>query len=258
MVSGLAMWLVGLAVPDGGVRTQQQWYFALWAGVIALLVAVLVWVTAASVRRTPWNAAHVALSPLLVLVALVSTDLLGVALASVALLAWSRRHVRPAGVLLGLAVATRSYAWSCSLAIGLLGPALRAGAVVRARWPVTASATLLVVTLPWLLGGVGVLAAYRGWWSAAASYGSPWMVPAAARAPPAHGAVTTLAVLGWVAGARGRCGPGAEPRAGGPPSPRSRWSCWRSCWSPARRCRRRPACGCCRWSRWSGCAGATT
>ena len=71
------MWLVGLLVPEGG-RSQQQWYFVLWALVVAVLVAVLVWVTAASARRMPWNAAHVAFSPLLVLVALVSTDLLGV------------------------------------------------------------------------------------------------------------------------------------------------------------------------------------
>jgi hypothetical protein len=196
VVSGLAMWLVGLAVPDGGVRAQQQWYFALWAGVIALLVAVLVWVTAASVRRTPWNAAHVALSPLLVLVALVSTDLLGVVLTSVALLAWSRRHVVPAGVLLGLAVATRSYALVVLLAIGLL--ALRSGRVRSFGTLAGASlGTLLVVTLPWLLGGVGVLTSYRSWWSAGASYGSPWMVPALFGHGLPHGAVTTLAVLGW-------------------------------------------------------------
>ena len=198
VVSGLAMWLVGLAVPDGGVRAQQQWYLGLWAGVIALLVAVLVWVTAASVRRTPWSAAHVAFSPLLVLVALVSTDLLGVALASVALLAWSRRHVLVAGVLLGLAVATRSYALVLLLAIGVL--ALRSGRLRSfATLAVSALATVLVVTLPWLLSGDGVLGAYRAWWSAAASYGSPWMVPALYGHLLPGALVTTLAVLGWVA-----------------------------------------------------------
>ena len=127
-----------------------------------------------------------------------STDLLGVALASVALLAWSRRHVPAAGVLLGLAVATRSYALVLLLAIGLL--ALRSGRLRSfATLAVTALATVLVVTLPWLLSGDGVLAAYRAWWSAAASYGSPWMVPALYGHPLPGVLVTTLAVLGWVA-----------------------------------------------------------
>jgi uncharacterized membrane protein len=197
VVSGLAMWLVGLAVPDGAARAQQQWYVALWAVIIALLVAVLVWVTAASVRRTPWNAAHVAFSPLLVTVALVSTDLLGVVLTSLALWAWGRRSVPLAGVLLGLAVATRSYALVVLLAIGLL--ALRSGRLRSfGTLAATSVGTLLVVTLPWLLGGDRVLTSYRGWWSAGASYGSPWMVPALFGHGLPRGAVTTLAALGWV------------------------------------------------------------
>jgi hypothetical protein len=196
VVSGLAMWLVGLLVPEGG-RSQQQWYFVLWALVVAVLVAVLVWVTAASARRTPWNAAHVAFSPLLVLVALVSTDLLGVVLASLALYAWGRRSLVVAGVLLGLAIGTRSYALVVLMAIGLL--ALRSGRLrAFATLAGTTLATLMVLTLPWLLGGSGVLAPYRGWWSAGASYGSPWMVPMLFGHGLPRGAVTALAVLGWV------------------------------------------------------------
>ena len=196
VVSGLAMWLVGLLVPEGG-RSQQQWYFVLWALVVAVLVAVLVWVTAASARRMPWNAAHVAFSPLLVLVALVSTDLLGVVLASLALYAWGRRSVPVAGVLLGLAVGTRSYALVVLMAIGLL--ALRSGRLrAFATLAGTALATLLVLTLPWLSaaaacsrptgagGPRGPATARRGWCRCCSGTALP------------RGAVTTLAVLGWV------------------------------------------------------------
>jgi len=116
LISGLAMWLVGLAVPDGSALVQQQWYFALWAVLITVIVMVLVAVTAASVPAAPWRAAHVALSPVLVLAGLVSVDLLGVMLASAALWAWGRSRVLMAGVLLGLAISARSYP---------LGPARR-------------------------------------------------------------------------------------------------------------------------------------
>ena len=117
-----------------------------------LLVAVLVWVTAASRaqrrRGTPRTSRSARCWSL---VALVSTDLLGVALASAALLAWSRRHARarrgaarpggqrphlPAGPAAGDRAARA---------------ALRAAARSFATLAVTALATVLVVTLPWLL-----------------------------------------------------------------------------------------------------------
>jgi hypothetical protein len=120
-----------------------------------------------------------------------------VVLASLALYAWGRRSLAMAGVLLGLAIGTRSYALVVLLAIGLL--ALRSGRLrAVATLAGTTVATLLVVTLPWLLGGSGVLTPYRGWWSAGASYGSPWMVPMLFGHGLPRGAVTTLAVLGWV------------------------------------------------------------
>ena len=197
VVSGLAMWLVGLLVPEGG-RSQQQWYFVLWALVVAVLVAVLVWVTAASARRMPWNAAHVAFSPLLVLVALVSTDLLGVVLASLALYAWGRRSVPVAGVLLGLAIGTRSYARSAAdgarAARAALGPAARVRDAGGHRPGHAAGSHAALAARRQR----GARALPRAWWSAGASYGSPWMVPMLFGHGLPRGAVTTLAVLGWV------------------------------------------------------------
>ena len=199
LVTGLVMWLVGLAVPDGSALAHQQWYFALWALLITVLVMALVAVTAASVPREPWRAAHVALSPLLVLVALVSVDLVGVLLASLALWAWGRNKVPLAGVLLGLAICARTYPLVLLVAIGLL--AVRSGGVrAWSRLAGTALATWLAVSLPWLvMNADGLLSVYRTWWRAGASYGSLWMVPSLLGRGLTQGVVTELAIAGWLA-----------------------------------------------------------
>jgi hypothetical protein len=199
LISGLVMWLVGLAVPDGSALVQQQWYFALWAMLTTVIVMALVVVTAASVPGSPWRAAHVALSPVLVLAGLVSVDLLGVLLASAALWAWGRSRILLAGILLGLAISARSYPLVLLVAIGLL--AVRSGRVLAwKRLAATALATWMGVSLPWLVVNAdGLLSVYRSWWRAGASYGSVWMVPSLlGRSLPAGGA-TALAILGWLA-----------------------------------------------------------
>jgi uncharacterized membrane protein len=197
LISGLVMWLVGLVVPDGSALARQQWYFALWAVLITVLVIALVIVTAASVPRAPWRAAHVALSPVLVLAALVSVDLLGVLLASVALWAWGRKRVVWAGILLGLAISARSYPLVLLIAIGLL--AVRSGRVAAwRRLAVATLATWLAVSLPWLvLNSDAVLAVYRSWWRAGASYGSLWMVPGLLGHGLPQGRLTILVLVGW-------------------------------------------------------------
>jgi Glycosyltransferase family 87 len=196
-ITGLMMWLVGLAVPDGSILARQQWYFGLWAVLITVLVATLVVVTAASVPRAPWRAAHVALSPVLALAALVSVDLLGVLLASVALWAWGRNRIVLAGIVLGLAISARTYPLVLLVAIGLL--AVRSGKVGPwARLAGTALVTCLAVSLPWLLiNADGLLSVYRAWWRAAASYGSIWMVPGLL-GMGGPGGLSILVILGWV------------------------------------------------------------
>jgi Glycosyltransferase family 87 len=198
LISGLVMWLVGLAVPDGSTLVRQQWYFALWAVLITVLVIALVVVTAASVPRAPWRAAHVALSPVLVLAGLVSVDLVGVLLASAALLAWGRDKVWLAGILLGLAVSARTYPLVLLVAIGLL--AVRSGRMdAWLRLAGSTLATWFAVSLPWLLTNAdGLLAVYRSWFRGGASYGSMWMITGLlGKGLP--GRVTVLVILGWVA-----------------------------------------------------------
>jgi uncharacterized membrane protein len=211
VLSGLAMWVTAHVVPHGSVLTQERWYFDIWTVVLALCLVGLVLVTVASARGRPWDAAHVAMSPLLVPVALVAPDLLGVLLASAGLLAWGRRRPVLAGVLLGLAVTARTYPVLLLVVLGLL--ALRAGRV--RQWLATAATAVLtaaVVVAPWLAANsAGVLSTYDTWRSAPAGYGSPWLVagiwgptigthelPGFLAGPLAAGSVTRLAILGWV------------------------------------------------------------
>ncbi len=79
--------------------------------VVLLFVALVVTVvaTALTVRRRPWDAAMVALAPIMILGATVNWDLLPLAFAGLSLLLWSRRHPVAAGVLLGLAIAAKFY-----------------------------------------------------------------------------------------------------------------------------------------------------
>lgn len=198
VISGIVMWMVGLAVPDGSVMVRQQWYFALWVVLVTVIVMALVAVTAASVPSAPWRAAQVALSPVLVLAALVSVDLLGVLLASAALLAWGRNKIPLAGLLLGLAISARSYPLVLLVAIGLL--AVRSGRV--AAWRRLAGATLatwFAVSLPWLvLNADGLLSVYRTWWRGGASYGSAWIVPSFLGHGLPQGRVTAFVLAGWL------------------------------------------------------------
>ena len=232
VVTGTALWLVAKLVPGGDVRAQTRWYFDLSTIVVAGLLVALVAITVASAgRRRPFDAALVALSPLVALSALVSLDLLGVTLAAGGLLAWGRRRPVLAGVLLGLATMARTYPALLVLVLGLL--AMRAG---RIRvWAVTAvagAATCLLVLAPWwLVGASGVGSAYRDWAKAAAGYGSPWLLPQTLFATPrpgwmsrlglhsvtlAPGTVTTLTVLGVAValalGAALTLGPARRPR----------------------------------------------
>ncbi|HEX8497186.1 MAG TPA: hypothetical protein VF661_08315 [Actinomycetales bacterium] len=212
VLTGLTMWAMSTMVPAGDVLAQTRWYFDLGTVLVAVLLVALVGLTAASAgRRRPWDAALVAVCPLIALSALVSIDLLGVTLASAGLLAWARRRPVAAGVLLGLAVAARTYPAVLVLVLGLL--ALRAGRL-RA-WAVTAGAcvlTTLVVVLPLVLRDAGaVLSTYRSWSGSPAGYGSLWLLPQTLFADPRPrwmtslglgpttwpaGAVTTLAVAG--------------------------------------------------------------
>jgi len=86
-----------------------QTYFTVTALLLAACMLVVTWSTAALARRRVWDAAMVALAPLLVVHAYTNWDLFAVALAGVGLVAWQRRRPGLAGVLLGLGAAAKLY-----------------------------------------------------------------------------------------------------------------------------------------------------
>ena len=98
-------------------------------------------------RSRRWTALGVALAPGLILASFINWDLIAMALVALGMAAWAARRTALAGVLLGLAVATKFYPL---LFFGpLLLLCLRAGRM-RAFWTTTASAVVawLAVNLP--------------------------------------------------------------------------------------------------------------
>lgn len=113
VLSGVFMqvsaWFTQLIEVPLGFTSSSNAYFT--ANVILLLIPLLVLViaTALVVRRRPWDAAMVAVAPVLILTATINWDLLATALAAVALVFWSRGRSFGAGIWLGLAIAAKFY-----------------------------------------------------------------------------------------------------------------------------------------------------
>lgn len=101
-----------LAQTEAGARDKlgaYRFYDLTWA--LLTLFAVVVAVTTARLagRRRVWDAALVAAAPMLALHGSTNWDLIAVGLAGLGLLAWARRAPVAAGVLLGVATATKLY-----------------------------------------------------------------------------------------------------------------------------------------------------
>ncbi|MGW6374489.1 glycosyltransferase family 87 protein [Rhodococcus sp. NPDC055112] len=126
---------------------QVVLYFNVVALGLSLAWLVTVWATVLLAGRRVWDAALVAVSPLVVVHAFTNFDPLATAFAAGGLLGWARKRPVLAGVLLGLGGATKMYP------LLLLGPllvlCLRAGRM-RPWWKAVAGAAAawLVVNLP--------------------------------------------------------------------------------------------------------------
>jgi uncharacterized membrane protein len=86
-----------------------QTYFTVTAVLLGVCMLVVTWSTGALSRSRIWDAAMVALSPLLIVHAFTNWDLLALALAGVGLVAWQRRRPGLAGVFIGLGAAAKLY-----------------------------------------------------------------------------------------------------------------------------------------------------
>jgi hypothetical protein len=177
-LAGLAMWAVAAAVGGGQQAQAARAFFDLSTIVLSVVLAASVALTvAAAGRRRSWDAAHLALAPVLVTAGLLSYELLGVALVAAALLAWSRSRPLAAGLLLGVATCATPAAAVVALALvagglraGRLRPALAAAVATGAVW-----LAVRVLVYPGLDGGLG--SAWEGWKASSPGYGSLWLVP---------------------------------------------------------------------------------
>lgn len=197
VLTAILDWLVKQLTPGGNALATQQIYFAIGTVIIVLLIALTTVATASMLRDTPWLAAHVALSPVLITAALVSFDVLGVALATVGMALWARKHPIAAGLCLGAAVMARTYPLVLLGAIVLI--ALRDGVREPLARLLSGAAGAIVVcgALAVAMGG-NPFDPYRGWWHQQAGYGSPaYLLTIAHHSLPAASA-SIIAVLGWV------------------------------------------------------------
>lgn len=199
-LSGLTMWLIAQVSPSiGQGLAAQQWTLVLWALLCMLLLASGVLAVVALQPRRPWQAAHLAASPVIITLALVSTDLLGVTLTLLALWAWRAGRSWTTGVLLGLALLVRPFPLLVLLAILLiawLGPGT---ARRRHSLEVAVGATLaaLAVVVPMLLVEPQALTGARDWWGQGAGFGALQMVPRLLGHSLAPGMTPLFAVGGW-------------------------------------------------------------
>jgi hypothetical protein len=175
-LAAAAMWVVSRLAPGEGPTATRQ-FFDLSAITLAAALAVAVACVAAAAGRRPWDAAHLALAPILVTVGLVSYDLLAVALTAGSILAWSRHREILGGLLIGLAISTRPAL--AAVVVAVLALSIRTGSWRSAgRYALPAAGTwigLRLLLLPGLTGGV--LEAYRTWRLSGPGYGSIWLIP---------------------------------------------------------------------------------
>jgi hypothetical protein len=172
----VAAWAVH-AVTDPFSRGRDFYYVTVVLLAVCLVAGVLA--TAATARRESdsagWRTALlVALSPALILAAFINWDLFAMALAAGGLAAWAAERQYLAGVLLGLAVATKFYPLLFFGALLLL--CLRAGRM-REFWKAFGAGLLawLVVNLPVAIGATAGWARFYAFSrDRGADWGSVW------------------------------------------------------------------------------------
>ena len=148
LIGGAMQAVAWLVHPIADPYTRGREFFDITVVLLVICAVAGVVATAyAAGRSRRWAALLVALSPALVLSAFVNWDLIAMALAALAVAAWAGRRNVVAGVLAGLAVATKFYP------LVFFGPllllCLRAGRM-RDFWVTfgSAAAAWLVVNLP--------------------------------------------------------------------------------------------------------------
>src|SRR5262249_36182986 len=131
-------------------------YFDVTALLLALCALMVTWAVYHLSGRRPWDAAMVALSPVLFVHAYTNWDLFAVALATVGLLAWQRRVPWLAGGLIGLGAAAKLYPALFLLPLLLL--------CLRTRRMFGFWQARLGAAVAWLAVNLPISLRYRGAW----------------------------------------------------------------------------------------------
>jgi uncharacterized membrane protein len=176
VVIGWAMQAVAwLVQPISQPYLRSREFFDVTVVLLALFAAAGTLATAylaGPARR--WTALLVALSPALILASFINWDLIAMSLVALGMAAWAARRLVPAGVLLGLAVATKFYPvifFGPLLLLCLRAGRMRAFAVTTAA----AAITWLAVNLPVAIAAPANWSRFY-WMSGtrAADWGSIW------------------------------------------------------------------------------------
>jgi uncharacterized membrane protein len=113
VVTGFVMGAVGLPVhwlgQHGVIANEARAFYQATALILGLFALLTVWAIVRMRSRRPFDAAMVAAAPAFVFTAFVNWDMLAVGLTTLGIYAWARRNPVWAGVLLGLAAATKLY-----------------------------------------------------------------------------------------------------------------------------------------------------
>ena len=160
-----------------GIRPQLDAATVFFDVNVVLLFIPLLFVvvaTALAARNRPWDAAMVALAPMVILASRINWDLLAVALVALALLQLSRGRVIWAGVLLGAALSAAHYPIVILIALALLAVRTKQWSST-ARIVLAAIGTWLVINIPFMLMNVqGWVAIYRTLVDSVPDLGSVW------------------------------------------------------------------------------------
>jgi uncharacterized membrane protein len=124
LIAGATAWLIP---GDGATDARVLGYFDTNATLVAAVWIVTVLATARMSRRRPWDGAMVALAPGIILAGTINWDMWAVGFLALAMLFFSRGRLVLAGILIGLAAASKLYAVLILGAILLL--ALRTGRI---------------------------------------------------------------------------------------------------------------------------------
>lgn len=160
VVTGYFMGVLGLPVHAYGESNpeinQGSWFYNINALVLSLLAVATVAVVLALRRRRPWDAAILALSPIVLVTATINWDYLAIGLWALGLYLWVRRQPVLAGILIGLGGAAKL--WPLFILGPILVLALRSG---RLRAFVS---SFLAAGVTWLLVNLPVMVLWHESW----------------------------------------------------------------------------------------------